>query len=70
MVQKRHILIHNGGVVDEEYLRLAGDTTVRLDERIRIKSNEAKRLLTLVSEMASNLLDNVEMGFNSGEAKS
>ena len=70
MVQKRHILIHNGGVVDEEYLRLAGDTTVRLDERIRIKSNEAKRLLTLVSEMASNLLDNVEMGFKSGEAKS
>jgi hypothetical protein len=56
--------------VDEEYLRLAGDTTVRLDERIRIKSNEAKRLLTLVSEMASNLLDNVEMGFKSGEAKS
>jgi len=55
---------------DEEYLRLAGDTTVRLDERIRVKSNKVKRLLTLLSEMASNLLDNVERGFKSGEAKS
>lgn len=70
MVQKRHILMHNGGVVDEEYLRLSGDTTVRLDERVRIKSNEAKRLLTLISEMATNLLDNVERGFKQGEPKS
>lgn len=70
MIQKRHILIHNGGIVDEEYLRLAGDTTVRLDERIRIRSKEVKRFLTLISEMASNLLDNVERGFKSGEANS
>jgi hypothetical protein len=70
MLQKRHILIHNGGVVDEEYLRLAGDTTVRLDERVRIKSHDARRLLMLMREMASNLLDNVERGFISGEAKS
>ena len=70
MIQKRHILIHNGGIVDEEYIRLAGDTTVRLDERVRIRSNETKRFLTLISEMARNLLNNIERGFQSGEAKS
>lgn len=70
MIQKRHILIHNGGIVDEEYIRLAGDTTVRLDERVRIRSNETKRFLTLISEMARNLLNNVERGFQSEEAKS
>jgi hypothetical protein len=64
MVQKRHILIHNGGVVDQEYLDNTGDTSLQLDERIRIRSKEAKRFLTLMRDMARNLLDNVEEGFS------
>jgi hypothetical protein len=64
MVQKRHVLIHNGGVVDQEYLENTGDTTVQLDERIRIRSREAKRFLILVRDMARNLLDNIEQGFS------
>jgi len=64
MVQKRHILIHNGGVVDQEYLDNTGDTTVQLDERIKITSKEAKRFLSLVRDMSRNLLDNVEEGFS------
>jgi hypothetical protein len=64
MVQKRHILIHNGGVVDQEYLDKTGDTSVQLDERIRIRSKEAKRFLTFIRDMARNLLDNVEEGFS------
>jgi hypothetical protein len=64
MVQKRHILIHNGGVVDQEYLDNTGDGSVQLDERIMIRSKEAKRFLTLVRDMARNLLDNVEEGFS------
>ena len=63
MIQRRHILIHNNGLVDQEYMALSGDTQVRLDERIRIRSNEAKRFLILVGEMGMNLLDNVEEGF-------
>ena len=64
MVQRRHILIHNGGLVDQEYLDLSGDAQVRLDERIRIRSGEARRFLTLVREMGMNLLDNIEEGFS------
>lgn len=63
MIQRRHILIHNGGVVDEDYLRLSGDTQARLHEKIRIRSNEAKRFVELVTEMGLNLLDGVEDGF-------
>jgi hypothetical protein len=66
MVQRRHILIHNGGVVDQDYLQLSGDTHVRLDERIEIRSNEAKRFLENVKEMGLNLLDNVEDGISVG----
>lgn len=69
MVQRRHILIHNGGIVDQEYLELSGDATVRLDERIQIRSREAKRFLEVVRQMGMNLLDNVEDGFSVGGIK-
>jgi hypothetical protein len=62
MVQRRHILIHNGGVVDEEYLRLSGDKQARLGERIRVSSSEAKHFVEVMSEMGLNLLDGVELG--------
>jgi hypothetical protein len=67
MVQKRHILIHNGGVVDQEYLDNTADTSVQLDERIRIRSKDTKRFLALVRDTATNLLDNVEDGFSEEE---
>ena len=60
---RRHILIHNGGIVDPEYLDLSGDTQVQLGERIRIRSNEVKRFISCNRAMAENLLDNVEYGF-------
>jgi hypothetical protein len=63
MIQRRHILIHNGGVVDEDYLRLSGDSQARLGEQIRIRSNEAKHFVELMTEMGLNLLDGIEDGF-------
>ncbi len=66
MIQKRHILIHNGGIVDQAYLDLSGDTQVRLSERIRVDSREANRFIECVRNMAANLLDNVEDGFSEG----
>lgn len=66
MIQRRHILVHNGGIVDEEYLDRSGDTQARLGERIRIPSKEAKRFVNCIREMGANLLDNVESGFKEG----
>lgn len=63
MIQRRHILIHNGGIVDQDYLNFSGDTQVQLGERIRVRSNDAKRFIELVRTMAENLMDNVEHGF-------
>jgi hypothetical protein len=63
MIQRRHIVIHNGGVVDEGYLRLSGDTQARLHEQIRIRSNEAKRFIGVMTEMGLNLLDGIENSF-------
>ena len=67
MVQRRHILIHNGGVVDADYLKLSGDTQSRLDERIRISSRDARHFVEVISEMGLNLLDGVECGFEEAQ---
>lgn len=34
MIQRRHILEHNNGIVDERYLKNSGDTSYRLGQRI------------------------------------
>lgn len=67
MIQKRHILMHNGGLVDQDYIDKTHDTSVELDERIRIRSKEVQRFLTLICDMVQNFLDNVEYGFSEGE---
>lgn len=64
MVQRRHLLTHSRGIVDQEYLDLSGDTSFALGERIQVGSAEAKRFIERVREMGLNLLDNVEYGIH------
>lgn len=64
MIQKRHILMHNGGLVDQDYLDHSGDTQARLNERVSVCSDEAKRFIQSVRGMGANLMDNVEDGFS------
>jgi hypothetical protein len=60
MMQRRHIVTHNAGRVDEDYLAHSGDTSCRLNQRIRIRSAEVKRLLPFVRKMCDNLLNGFE----------
>lgn len=60
MFHRRHILTHNAGRVDEEYLQKSGDTTLRLNERVRVRSNEIKRLFPLLKTCAENLFQAYE----------
>jgi hypothetical protein len=59
MMHRRHILTHNDGRADENYLSNSGDKC-RLNERIRIRSAEVKRLLPLIRKMCDNLLNGFE----------
>jgi hypothetical protein len=54
---RRHLLIHRAGRVDEEYLQRAGDTSVRLNQSIRIRSEEVKRLSKLLFPCACNYFE-------------
>ena len=60
MFNRRHVFTHNAGMVDQEYLDNTGDITVRLNQRIRLGSSEIKRLIPLVRQVASNLIEGYE----------
>jgi hypothetical protein len=55
MFHRRHVYEHNGGEVDEKYLKDSGDTSVRLKQAIRETQASAHRLTGLVAKMANNL---------------
>lgn len=54
---RRHVFEHNGGEVDETYLRDSGDTTVKLKQLIRESQGDANELLGLLLRVAKNLHD-------------
>jgi hypothetical protein len=55
MFQRRHVYEHNGGEVDEKYLRDSGDTSVRLKRTIRETQGDVHEFANLVLRMARNL---------------
>jgi hypothetical protein len=54
--QKRHVLAHRMGIVDEAYLRETGDTTAVLGRRIPVDFNEVERALRVVHALGTALL--------------
>lgn len=55
MFHRRHVYEHNGGVVDEKYIKDSGDTTVRLRQEIHESQASAHRIIGLIAKMAENL---------------
>jgi hypothetical protein len=54
---RRHLLVHKAGRVDDEYLQKTRDRSVRLNQTIRIRSNEIARLSQLLRQCANNFFD-------------
>ena len=61
MFNRRHLVVHKGNRVDDEYIKRTGDTTVSLHQTIRISSNEIRRLIALTTCAGTNLIT----GYNS-----
>jgi hypothetical protein len=60
---RRHLIMHKAGRVDDEYLRNTEDSSVKLHQVVRIRSKEIPRLLELLRKTARNLF----VGFESIE---
>ena len=55
MFHRRHVYEHNGGEVDEKYIRDSGDTSVRPKQIIRESSETSLRIADLVIKMSKNI---------------
>jgi hypothetical protein len=60
MFHRRHIYEHNGGEVDERYVKQSGDTSVRLKQVIR----ESKKSALRISDLIINIARNLHAGFH------
>lgn len=56
MFNRRHLFIHNAGRVDQEYLNNSGDTSVRLNQVLRVRSKEIRRLIELVKQCGMSFI--------------
>jgi hypothetical protein len=57
--QKRHLLAHNWGVVDEKYVRETGDTEAVVGRKVKISGSEVERLLEILGQIARHYYGNI-----------
>ena len=55
MFQRRHILEHNNGLVDQKYLDKSNDMTYTVGQRIVVKETDAYTLLEIVRKLGDAL---------------
>ncbi len=55
MFHRRHVYDHNGGEVDDNYLKKSGDTSVRLKQALRETQKSTHDFANTVVKMATNL---------------
>lgn len=55
--QKRHLLAHRMGVVDNEYVRKSGDACAVVGRKIKIDANEVLQVAEIVSKIAVPLVE-------------
>lgn len=53
--QRRHLIEHNGGMVDAKYIEKSLDTSYSIDQRIVIKESDVYELLSIIRKLALGL---------------
>lgn len=55
LVNRRHLLTHGNGIVDDRYLRKSGDNTYELGQRIVVNNADLTNLLDLIEKIIHGL---------------
>lgn len=55
LVNRRHLLTHGNGIVDERYLSKTGDTSYTVGQRIVVKDHDLLRLLEIIEKLVDGL---------------
>ncbi len=63
--QKRHLLAHKSGVIDEDYVRKTGDTAAIVGRKIVVVGDEVKTLVGIVKNLGNLLVNELQKNKNS-----
>jgi len=55
LFQKRHLLAHREGMVDDKYIQRSGDTNFRAGQRIIIRDVDIRRLVGMITKLATGM---------------
>lgn len=53
--QRRHILEHNNGIIDQKYIEKSNDTTYKIGQRVIIKIEDVYELLDIIKKLTNGL---------------
>lgn len=67
MFQKRHLLEHNNGMIDQRYLEKTHDLSYAIGQRIIIKETDAYALLNILSKLGNELIKIHSDGNSNGD---
>jgi len=60
LYQKRHLLAHQEGIVDEKYVQRSGDTSYKPGQRIVVSKNDIELFLDLLEKLGRGLAEKCE----------
>ncbi len=55
LFQKRHLLAHREGIVDEKYIQKSGDTRYKIGQRIVVKEKDVMNLVRLINKIVNEI---------------
>ena len=55
LYQRRHLLVHRQGIVDQIYLDRSGDCAYQLSQRIVVRTDDVTELASLLEKLAAGL---------------
>lgn len=56
LFQRRHLIEHNNGMVDQKYIDKSGDNSYAVGQRLVVKENDALALLTIIKKLGKGLV--------------
>jgi len=59
LFQKRHILLHNEGIVDLQYIKKSGDSSYKEGQRIVVSSNDIDILLEYLKKLSLGIKESI-----------
>ena len=55
LFQRRHLIEHNNGMVDQKYIDKSGDSSYVIGQRLVVKESDALTLLAIIKKLGTGL---------------